>query len=64
MTGDRLEEGAVGRLAMVLPGQEMVLDVELQPGEWELGCHLLDSENGRQFDHYDRGMKTALTVIH
>jgi P-type Cu+ transporter len=62
MSGDRLEEGAVGRLAMVLPGQEMVLDVELRAGEWELGCHLLDSENGRRFDHYDRGMKTALTV--
>jgi P-type Cu+ transporter len=62
MTGDRLEEGAVGRLAMVLPGQTLVLDVDLPAGEWELGCHLLDSENGRRFDHYDRGMKTALTV--
>jgi Cu+-exporting ATPase len=62
MAGDRLEEGAVGRLAIVLPGQTLVLDVDLTAGEWELGCHLLDSENGRRFDHYERGMKTALTV--
>ena len=64
MSGDRLEEGAVGRLAMVLPGQTLVLDVDLAEGAWELGCHLLDVENGRRFDHYDRGMKTALTVGH
>jgi hypothetical protein len=62
MEGDRLEEGAVGRLMMVLPGQTLVLDVDLTAGDWELGCHLLDSENGRRFDHYDRGMKTALSV--
>jgi hypothetical protein len=62
MSGDRLEGGAVGRLAMVLPGQSLVLDVDLSAGDWELGCHLLDSENGRQFDHYDRGMKIALTA--
>ena len=64
MEGDRLEDGAVGRLMMVLPGQTLVLDVDLTAGEWELGCHLLDSENGRRFDHYDRGMKTDLSVSH
>jgi len=63
MGGDRIEEGAIGRLAMVLPGQELVLDVNLSAGAWELGCHLLDAENGQRFDHYDRGMKTPLTVI-
>jgi soluble P-type ATPase len=62
MGAERLEEGAIGRLTMVLPGQEAILDVDLSAGAWELGCHLLDSENGRRFDHYDRGMKTDLTV--
>ena len=62
MAGDRLVSGAVGRLAMVLPGETKVLDVELPAGGWELGCHLLDAENGRSFDHYERGMKTTLTV--
>jgi hypothetical protein len=47
---------------MVLPGQTLVLDVDLTAGDWEVGCHLLDSENGRRFDHYDRGMKMGLTV--
>jgi hypothetical protein len=62
MGADRLMEGTVGRLAMVLPGQTAVLDVDLSAGIWEVACHLLDAENGQRFDHYDRGMTTTLSV--
>ena len=63
MAGDRLMEGAAGRLMMVLPGQTAVLDMDLSAGTWEIACHLIDSENGQQFDHYDRGMTAALRVV-
>ena len=29
---------------------------------WCATCHLVDSESGNTFDHYDRGMKTTLAV--
>jgi hypothetical protein len=48
---------------MVLPGQTQELDVDLSAGDWEVACHLLDAESGRQFDHYDRGMKTGLIAV-
>jgi uncharacterized cupredoxin-like copper-binding protein len=54
--------GTVGFLQLVAPGQTAALDVTLTAGSWELACHLMDSENGKSFDHYDRGMKTTLTV--
>ncbi|MGH2604455.1 MAG: hypothetical protein ACRDJ9_34335, partial [Dehalococcoidia bacterium] len=54
--------GAIGRLQLVPVGQEQALDVTLTAGAWELGCHLQDSEGGRSFDHYDRGMKTTVTA--
>jgi len=62
MQGDRLMPSAAGRLALVLPGQTLILDVDLSTGAWEIGCHLIDAENGTRFDHYERGMKTAFTV--
>jgi Cu+-exporting ATPase len=54
--------GAVGRVPVIVPGETVVLDVTLTAGAWELACHLLDSDGGRSFDHYDRGMKTTLRV--
>ena len=54
--------GAVGFLQLVPTGQTQVLDVTLPAGSWELACHLQDSQNGQAFDHYDKGMKTTLTV--
>lgn len=55
-------QGAVGYLQLVPPGQTMALDVTLPAGSWEVACHLMDAENGKSFDHYDRGMKTTLTA--
>jgi Cu+-exporting ATPase len=63
MTAGDAMPGAAGRLVMVPPGATQVLDVELTAGRWEVGCHLIDSENGKRFDHYDRGMKTAVTAV-
>jgi hypothetical protein len=54
--------GAAGRAPIILPGETVALDVELSSGTWEVACHLTDNEGGASFDHYDRGMKTALTV--
>jgi uncharacterized cupredoxin-like copper-binding protein len=55
-------QGAVGFLQLIPVGQTMELDVVLPAGKWEVACHLTDSENGKSFDHYDKGMKTALTA--
>lgn len=54
--------GAVGFLQLIPVGQTQTLDVTLAPGSWEIACHLQDSQNGQAFDHYDKGMKTRLTV--
>lgn len=62
MAAGRVISTAIGRLQLVPVGQTAAVDVTLTSGVWELGCHLQDSENGKSFDHYDRGMKTTLTV--
>lgn len=54
--------GTVGYLQLVTPGETTVLDVTVSAGSWEIACHLQDSANGQTFDHYDKGMKTALSV--
>lgn len=57
-----LVQGAVGYLALIPVGQTAALDLVLPAGTWEIACHLQDSENGKAFDHYDRGMKAPLSV--
>lgn len=62
MAQGNLMQGTVAFLQLVAPGQTMALDVTLPAGRWELACHLMDSEQGKSFDHYDRGMKAILSV--
>lgn len=54
--------GAVGFLQLIPVGQTQTLDVTRAPGSWELACHLQDSQHGQAFNHYDKHMKTILTV--
>lgn len=57
-----LMAGAVGYLQLIPSGETTVLDVTVSAGSWEIACHLQDAENGQAFDHYDKGMKSVLTV--
>ena len=62
MTQGGMMQGTIGSLQIIVPVQTAELDVSLPAGRWELACHMQDSENGKNFDHYDRGMKATLTV--
>jgi len=53
---------AVAFLPLIPAGETAALDIMLPAGAWEVACHLMDAENGKGFDHYDKGMQTTLIV--
>ena len=63
MSPDGVVSGAVGVLRLIPVDETRVLEITLSAGTWELACHLVDSEDGKRFDHYDRGMMTTVKVV-
>jgi hypothetical protein len=45
------------------PGQAADLEVQLEPGEYELTCRIVvEGGEGQIFDHYEQGMHTSINV--
>ncbi len=48
---------------LIAPGTEDVIDLELPPGTYEFTCRIVvQSEEGDLIDHYERGMRAAVTA--
>ncbi len=51
--------GEVRNLAM---GEAALLELNLEPGEYELACTVVEETRGGVVSHYERGMRTRFTV--
>ena len=58
------EDGSVvAATDVVPPGEEVELDVALEPGEYQVSCRIvIETPDGEIVDHYERGMFTSLRV--
>lgn len=43
-------------------GETKAGEVELEPGEYELACLVVEKSGGKTYDHYEEGMHTSITV--
>jgi Cu+-exporting ATPase len=53
---------AVARTAGIPTGGEATLTVELQPGQYELICDLVEELDGKVVSHFNEGMHASFTV--
>ncbi len=52
----------VGRTPNLAPGETATLALDLQPGEYELRCDVVEEVDGKVIQHYEQGMHTVLLV--
>lgn len=55
-------EGPALNLADIKVGETKMGEVELEPGEYELACLVVEKSGGKTYDHYKEGMHTSITV--
>lgn len=57
------EDGTVVAASAVLPpGQDSTLDLDLPPGKYQLTCRIVVQTDAGLIDHYERGMHTTVEV--
>lgn len=58
------DEGAVVYASEIIdPGEEVDLDLALEPGEYELSCRLVaQTDAGDLVDHFEEGMRSELVI--
>jgi uncharacterized cupredoxin-like copper-binding protein len=52
----------VVNLTDIKPGETKTAEAELSPGTYELACLVVEQVNGKNVNHYEKGMYTQLTV--
>lgn len=52
----------VGQVQGLKMGEAKALTLNLQPGDYELSCNVVEVINGQTLAHYPKGMHTAFTV--
>lgn len=52
----------VGQVQGLRMGEAAALALELEPGEYELSCNVVEEVGGRTISHYKEGMVTTFTV--
>lgn len=55
-------QGVAGHIGPIDPGKTASLDVQLQPGTYEMSCLVASSIAGKTMVHYEMGMHGLLTV--
>jgi hypothetical protein len=55
-------EGLELNLTDIKVGETKTGEVELEPGEYELACLLVEKDGDKTYDHYKEGMHTSITV--
>ena len=52
----------IGQVQGLRMGEAKALTLELQPGEYELSCNVVEEVGGRTISHYKEGMVASFTV--
>lgn len=52
-----------GQVQGIQMGQAKALTLNLDPGEYELSCNVVESVSGKALSHYAKGMHTRFTVV-
>ena len=60
--GESQFAGIALNLTDIKVGETKTGEVELEPGEYELACLVVETSGGKTYDHYKEGMHTSITV--
>ncbi|MGH8945577.1 MAG: hypothetical protein ACRDVL_05465 [Acidimicrobiia bacterium] len=53
----------VAATPLVQPGETVSLSIDLDPGAYQFTCRIVfQEEDGQMFDHYELGMRTAVSI--
>ncbi|MFQ5598281.1 MAG: hypothetical protein ACE5GK_09550 [Nitrospiria bacterium] len=58
--GEHFQE--FGEIEAIAPGTGKLMTVHLPPGQYELSCQIVETEDGETVDHYKKGMHVEIAV--